>query len=130
MDRISQSPFSVFRGQKQHPDEEIKKAQLYLEDNFNRKVSFEKLASDLAIGRRNFDRRFKKATGNTPAEYFLRIKVEAAKRSFESSSKSVKEVMFNVGYTDFKAFRNAFRKITGLSPLEYRNKFNKRPLIT
>lgn len=129
MDRISQSPFSVFRGQKQHQDEEIKKAQLFLENNFNKKISFENLASDLAIGRRNFDRRFKKATGNTPAKYFLRIKIEAAKKNFESSSNSVKEVMFNVGYSDFKAFRNAFRKITGLSPTEYRKKFNKRPRV-
>ena len=59
-------------------------------------------------------------------EYIQRVKVEAAKRSFESSRKNVNEVMFDVGYTDTKAFRDLFRKLTGLSPVEYRNKYNKQ----
>ncbi len=124
-DRSSQSPFLVFRGQKKHNDEGVKKAQSYLENNFKEKISIEKLASDLAIGRRNFDRRFKKATGNSPMEYLKRIKMEAAKKSFESTRKTVKEVMFDVGYSDFKAFRTTFQKVTGLSPVNYRNKYKK-----
>jgi len=46
-----------------------------------------------AVGRRNFDRRFIKATGNTPVEYTQRVKVESAKKAFENSRKSVNEVM-------------------------------------
>ena len=59
-------------------------------------------------------------------EYIQRIKIEAAKRSFETSRKNISEVMFNVGYTDTKAFRDVFKKITGLTPIEYRNKYNKQ----
>ncbi|MDF1613237.1 GlxA family transcriptional regulator [Stygiobacter electus] len=126
IDRMSQLPFIIFSGQKNHGDEVIKKAQHFIENNFNEKITFETLAADYAISRRNFDRRFKRATGNTPAEYLQRVKIEAAKKSFETTAKSVKEVMFEVGYTDSNAFRCAFKRITGLSPIQYRNKYNKR----
>ena len=79
----------------------------------------------LALGRRNMERRFKKATNNSIVEYIQRVKIEAAKRSFESSRKNITEVMYDVGYTDTKAFRDVFKKITGLTPIEYRNKYNK-----
>ena len=83
------------------------------------------MADHVAVSRRSFERRFKQATGNTVLEYLQRIKIEAAKRSFESSRKNINEVMFDVGYTDTKAFRNVFKKITGLTPIEYRNKYAK-----
>lgn len=63
---------------------------------------------------------------NTVVEYIQRVKIEEVKRSFESSSKNITEVMFDAGYTDTKTFRAAFKKITGLTPIEYRNKYNKQ----
>lgn len=125
MDRHSQSPFIIFTGQKQHEDEMVKKAQHYIENKLEEKISVEELSSRFAVGRRNFDRRFIKATGNTPLEYSQRVKMESAKRAFESTRKNIHEVMYEVGYSDMKAFREVFRKITGMSPLEYRNKYNK-----
>ena len=125
MDRTSQSPFFIFQAQKNHGDDLIAEAQTYIEENLSEKISFEELASKLAISRRNFDRRFIKATGNTPVEYLQRVKVEVAKKTLESGRKSIFEVMNEVGYADDKAFREVFKKITGLSPLDYRLKFNK-----
>ncbi|MBA3681103.1 MAG: helix-turn-helix domain-containing protein [Bacteroidetes bacterium] len=125
MDRQSQSEFTIFKGQKLHGDEMVKKAQAFIETKLKEKISVEDLSSDFAISRRNFDRRFIKATGNTPLEYSQRVKIESAKKAFESSRKTVNEVMFDVGYSDVKAFREVFRKITGVSPLEYRSKYNK-----
>ncbi len=78
-----------------------------------------------AVGCRNFDRRFIKPTGNTPVEYAQRVKIESAKRAFETNRKAINEVMFEVGYSDVKAFREVFRKITGMLPLEYKLRFNK-----
>ena len=101
----------------------IGKAQAYIEENVTTKISFEKLTDHLAISRRNFSRRFIKATGNTPVEYVQRVKVEAAKKHLEKGRKTISEVMFDVGYTDDKAFRQVFKKVTGLSPLDYRMKF-------
>lgn len=129
MDRRSQSPFTIFKGQKQHGDELIEKAQNYIEKNLDEKISIEALASKLSIGRRNFDRRFIKATGNTPIEYTQRVKIESAKKSFETSRKPINEVMYEVGYSDVKAFREVFRKITGMSPLEYKGKYNREAVV-
>jgi transcriptional regulator GlxA family with amidase domain len=126
IDRFSQSSFIMFRGQKEHEDEPVKKAQEFIENNFQDKLSVEQLADMFAIGRRSLERRFKKATNNTVVEYIQRVKIEAAKKSFESSNKNVNEVMYDVGYNDTKAFRTTFKKISGLSPLEYRNKYNSR----
>lgn len=125
MDRNSQSEFSIFTGQKSHDDEVVKKAQLFIENHLDEKITIEELTAQFSVGRRNFDRRFIKATGNTPIEYAQRVKVESAKRAFENSRKTVNEVMYEVGYSDVKAFREVFRKITGMSPLAYKEKYNK-----
>lgn len=125
MERTSQSLFHIFQTQKNHDDELIYRAQLYIEENLGTRISFEELASKLAVSRRNFDRRFIKATGNTPVEYLQRVKVEAAKRELEKGRKSIFEIMDEVGYSDDKAFREVFKKITGLSPLDYRARYNK-----
>lgn len=129
MDRNSQSEFAIFTGQKQHNDDLIKKAQAYIERKANEKISVEEISSKFSVGRRSFDRRFIKATGNTPVEYSQRVRVESAKKAFETSRKTVTEVMYEVGYTDSKAFREVFKKITGMSPLNYKNKYNKEASI-
>jgi transcriptional regulator GlxA family with amidase domain len=124
IDRKSQSPFIMFNGQKEHVDEPIREAQDYIESRISERISVGELALKFAIGRRHFERRFKKATKNTPVEYIQRVKIEAAKKHFETSRKNVNEVMYDVGYSDTKAFRTMFKKITGLSPLDYKNKYS------
>ena len=125
LDRNLQAEFSIFNGHKKHNDEAILMAQKYLEENYRDKISVEKLATELNIGRRNFDRRFIKATGFTPLDYLQRVKIEAAKKLFETTRNTVNEIMYEVGYKDAKAFRDVFSRITGLSPLEYKSKYNK-----
>jgi transcriptional regulator GlxA family with amidase domain len=125
IDRGSQSPFIMFTGQKEHEDEAIIQAQQFIESNFQEKITVDQLAGKLALGRRNLERRFKKATSNTVVEYIQRVKIEAAKMKLESSRLNVNEVMYDVGYTDNKAFRITFKKITGLSPVQYKNRYNR-----
>ncbi len=125
IERSSQASFMIFQGQKDHEDESVKKAQEFIESNYQEKTSVDELAGMFAIGRRSFERRFKKATDNTVNEYMQRVKIEVAKKELEASRKSVNEVMYEVGYSDTKAFRTTFKKITGLSPMEYRNKYSR-----
>jgi transcriptional regulator GlxA family with amidase domain len=129
IDRESQSAFAIFKGQKNHADLEVRKVQDYIEKNIQERISVDELADTIAVGRRSFERRFKLATNNTVLEYIHRVKIEAAKRSFENSRKNINQVMFDVGYTDTKAFRTMFKKITGLTPIEYRNKYNKQTVL-
>jgi transcriptional regulator GlxA family with amidase domain len=126
LDRDSQLSFTVFQGQKNHSDGSVKEVQLFIETNYKEKITIDQLADMLAIGRRNLERRFKKATSNTIAEYIQRVKVEAAKISLESSRDNVNEVMYKVGYTDNKAFRSTFKRLTGLSPIQYRSKYYRQ----
>jgi transcriptional regulator GlxA family with amidase domain len=120
----SRVPFTAFHGQKDHNDQQVKQAQDFIEDNYHDKISVDQLARMLALGRRNFERRFKKATSNTIIEYMQRVKIEVVKKKLEAGNMNVNELMYEVGYSDKKAFRNIFKKNTGLSPFNYRKIYN------
>lgn len=124
IDRNSQLPFIIFKGQRNHDDITIKEVQDFIEANIDERVTVEFLAEKFAISKRNFIRRFKKATKSLPIEYIQKTKIEAAKRSLEMKRKNVNEVMYSVGYTDVRAFRAIFKRFTGYSPTEYQQKFS------
>ncbi len=129
IDKESQSPFIIFEGQKDHGDKQVMEAQKIIEGSYSDKMTVDDIADEVALSRRSLERRFKKATTNTVVEYIQRVKVEAAKKQLESGQTSVSEVMYDVGYADAKAFRNVFRKMTGITPFEYRKKFNSTALV-
>lgn len=124
MGRKSQSPFIIFKGQKDHADNEVREVQCIIEENYGEKLTVGELCKKVGIGRRTLERRFKKATGNTVLEYIQRVKVEAGKRELEYGRKTVNEVMYEVGYSDTSAFRKLFKKITGMTPVDYRSRYN------
>jgi transcriptional regulator GlxA family with amidase domain len=125
IDRFEQSHFIIFNGQKQHSDEAIMEAQVFIEQHYEQKLNIEEIAGIVNMNVRNFLRRFKKATANTPLEYIQRVKIEAAKKRLESTTGTISEAMYAIGYIDEKAFRNTFRKHTGLSPKDYSKKYNR-----
>ena len=125
IERHSQSPFMIFTGQKNHNDDAILRIQEFIETNTEEKITVDALAALCGISRVNFARRFKKATKSAPIDYIHKAKVEAAKRSLEASRKNINEVMYSVGYTDIKRFRAIFKKIAGITPVEYKLKFGK-----
>ncbi|UXX78661.1 helix-turn-helix domain-containing protein [Reichenbachiella carrageenanivorans] len=125
INRHSQSPFIIFSGQKDHDDKAVVQAQEYIETHFAKKISVDELCDHFSIGRRTFERRFKKATSNTIVEYIQRVRVEAAKKMLEADRIGINQVMYEVGYTDTKAFRELFKKIAGMSPIDYRNRYGK-----
>jgi transcriptional regulator GlxA family with amidase domain len=123
IERKTQAPFMIFSGQKDHSDEIVRQAQEFIENNYRDKITIEGLASTLLVGRRNLERRFRKVTANTIFEYIQRVKVEAVKKGLETTRKSIIELMMDVDYVDIKSFRDIFKKITGLSPAEYRKRY-------
>jgi transcriptional regulator GlxA family with amidase domain len=129
IERTGQSSFIIFQGQKDHEDEVVKKAQEYIEKNYQEKITVDELASMFAVSRRNLERRFRKVTYNSVVEYIQRVRVEAAKMNLERTRENVNDAMYKVGYNDTKAFRTTFKKITGLSPLEYKNKYNRQMAV-
>lgn len=125
IDKIAQTPFTVFNGLKNHNDLEIIKAQEFIENNFASKFTVDGLAEMLFLTRRTFERRFKKCTHCSVLEYIQKVRIEASKKAIEVSRKSIDEIMLDVGYSDSQSFRELFKKITGLTPLEYKNKYYK-----
>ncbi|MRG45881.1 helix-turn-helix domain-containing protein [Chitinophaga sp. SYP-B3965] len=123
MDRYRQSYFANWAPSRRHQDELVTEAQNRMENRFKDRLTVEEVIHDLPVSRRNFIRRFKMATGITPIEYLQRIRIEAAKKLLEQRSENITGVMMHTGYEDAKAFRQVFRKIVGLSPKEYREKY-------
>lgn len=123
IERKSQNPFVIFMGQKRHGDELILKAQEFIENNPGAALSVDKICEHLPIGRRTFERKFKKCTGNSIAEYIQRVKVEFAKKQLEAGKKTINEITYETGYNDVDAFRKVFKKFTDLSPADYRRKY-------
>lgn len=123
IERKSQNPFIIFMGQKRHGDELVLESQEYIENNPGLVFSVDEVCGRFSIGRRTFERRFKKSTGNSIAEYIQRVKVEFAKKHLEAGKKTVNEIIYETGYNDIDAFRKVFRKFTDLSPIDYRRKY-------
>jgi transcriptional regulator GlxA family with amidase domain len=122
--RKIQTPYQVYQFSKRHGDEPISQVQQWLEENFNKKTSLDSLARLSSLGKKTFIRRFKKATGETPQVYVQKLRIETAKRLLESQNLTFNEVTWEVGYNDVSSFHKAFKVETGLTPIEYRNKFS------
>jgi len=125
IDHTSQAHFAVFTGQHQHNDHEILKSQAYIEQNYSSDISIDEVAALTNTGKRNFVRRFKAATNNTPIEYLQRVRIEAAKKALEDKDCQLEEIMGMTGYEDIKTFRLIFKRMTGLSPRDYRKKYSR-----
>jgi len=123
IERKSQNPFMIFVGQKKHGDETVLKVQEFIENNPSAVFSVDEICNKFSVGRRTFERRFKKNTGNSLPEYMQRVKVELAKKHLETGRKTVNEIIYETGYNDIDAFRKVFKKFTDLSPIDYRKKF-------
>ena len=123
IERKSQNPYVIFMGQKQHGDEVVLKAQEFIENNPTAIFTIDKICDRFGVGRRTFERRFKKYTANSIVEYIQRVKVEFAKKHLETGRKTVNEIIYEAGYNDIDAFRKVFKKFTDLSPIDYRKKY-------
>jgi len=123
MDRDNQSYFGTFKPSHDHSDELVASAQQKIETNYSEAGTIEEIIKDIPASRRNIVRRFKQVTGLTPIEYLQQTRIEAAKKLLEQTDKQMTEVIYNSGYSDPKAFRKIFRKAVGMTPTEYRDKF-------
>ena len=122
--RKTQAPYRAISIVKNHGDQPILKAQEYLEDNFIRRISMPRAAQCAGLEERTFNRRFKKATGDTPTEYLQNLRIEAARKKLETTRESVETITLDIGYENPTSFRRLFKQHTGLSPSEYRRRFS------
>lgn len=110
-----------------HDDARIREIQDWLFRNFTSAVRIESLASWAGMSPRTFTRHFKLATGETPVGYLHRLRINAARHLLENELKSIRQVCEAVGYEDVAYFRRLFRRHTGSSPRQYRERFGTTP---
>lgn len=121
--RTSQRPYSVLPFQQGHGDRDVLAVQKWLEAHYSEKINYDDLPARYGMSRRTLERRFKRATGDTPLLYLQRIRVENAKQLLESNHLTFDEVSYQVGYEDSGFFRKLFTRYTGLLPNEYSKRF-------
>ncbi len=123
LDKINQTPFIIFNGLKDHDDALVLQSQEFIEQNYTTKITVDGLAARVHLTRRTFERRFKKCTHCSVIEYLQKVRVEASKKELETGRKSVDEIILEVGYSDPQTFRDIFKRVTGTTPVEYRNRY-------
>ncbi len=118
-----QTPYERLELSKAHGDAEILRAQCWFEEHMRDDISIEDLCTVAGLNARTFSRRFQVALGQSPSEYVQKQRVESAKRLLETTRNSFAEITMAVGYEDTSSFHRCFKKITGISPGEYRSRF-------
>ncbi|PWC31941.1 helix-turn-helix domain-containing protein [Azospirillum sp. TSO22-1] len=129
MPRTWQVAFAHLPASADHHDPAIQRAQDWIHAHYNQDTRFEALAQHVGMSPRNFLRRFKEATGRAPLAYLQNLRIATAKRHLETGRLTVQQVGSAVGYDDAIFFRSLFKRHTGLTPAEYRQRFGKRPLL-
>ena len=121
--RNGQSPYVMWTMPRNHSDQDILRVQQWLDEHYADPVLIDELAGRFGFGVRNFKRRFKEATGQSPLAYLQSLRLEKAKYLMESTRLTLENITLNVGYEDSNSFRRLFQQRVGLSPAEYRKKF-------
>lgn len=126
MPRAWQAGFAIMPAKTEHSDEAISNAQEWLHENFHKSFPIEAPAEHVGMSVRNFVRRFKQATGDSPLIYLQKLRIAAAKRLLEDDHRGMQEISDAVGYQDVAFFREVFQRHTGDSPSVYRQRFGLR----
>jgi len=123
MPRIHQSGYAMHTVSKGHGDERIREVEAYLQTNYHKEIATHELAKRAGLGERTFVRHFKAATGQLPAGYVQALRIQAAKAMLERDAKPIQAISYDVGYDDVAFFRSLFKRITSMTPTEYRAHF-------
>jgi transcriptional regulator GlxA family with amidase domain len=124
--RTWQSGYSTPPRRGGHGDAKILAGQQWLHENFAGNFHFDELALRIGMSPRNFARRFKNATGETPLTYLHKLRIGESKRLLEQDYRTIQEIATMVGYDDLVFFRRLFKRYAGVSPQAYRRSFGAR----
>ena len=100
----------------------IKKATTYIQENFDREISLNELASIAGFSPYYFSRKFKRETGLTPHQFLLSTRIDAAKYNLSNTNMTIKEIANSCGFEDESAFCYCFRKRVGCAPGKFKSK--------
>lgn len=121
--RDGQAPYVPFAPRTDHGDNIVSQLQDWLSKHYSIANPVEEMVRRSGLPERTFKRRFTQATGLPPISYVQHLRVEEAKRRLERTTMPIDQLSFEVGYEDASSFRRLFRRLTHVTPGEYRRKF-------
>ncbi|MCW7536949.1 helix-turn-helix domain-containing protein [Aquabacterium sp. A7-Y] len=125
--RDLQSPYaSPFHELCDHGDDLVARGQRWMTKRLKEGFSITQLSQQLAVSERTLNRRFKQALGEPPLKHLQSLRIEMAKRLFETTRATVEVACDRIGYSDPASFRDLFKRHTGVTPSEYRRRFGRR----
>jgi len=121
-----QLPYTSLLRNSPHADAIVRSSEAWMAEHFHESGLIQKLVDRVGIPERTLKRRFKNATGTSLMEHIQYLRIEEAKHLLETDSSAVDEISVTIGYDDPSFFRRLFKRLTGLTPSQYRRMF--RPI--
>lgn len=113
LDRINRSKSTSYR-------KEIEQVQRYIEERFGQDISLQDLSAEVYMNTNYLCTLFKSEVGETIHQYIIRIRMEKAKELLQQSDLKIFEISEKVGYNNTSHFSQAFKKYTGISPVDFK----------
>ncbi|MDD6380689.1 MAG: AraC family transcriptional regulator [Lachnospiraceae bacterium] len=102
-------------------DKDILKAAKYISENYNEHITLSSLAQMVGLTPSYFSRKFTQVTGTGMKEYLSYMRLDAAANQLRSTTHNITEIAMDCGFSDSNYFKDAFKKMYGVSPRTYRN---------
>jgi len=118
-----QLPYAALNRNTPHTDSIARMCEDWLKEHYNKNDALAQVVKFANIPERTLKRRFKAATGTALINYIQNLRIEEAKRLLETTNKAVDEISYKVSYEDLSFFRRLFKRLTGLTPSQYRRMF-------
>ena len=106
-------------------DDRIQKVLSYIRKNIYKTIDIDSLAAISCLSKDHFIRLFKKEINNTPLQYINQKKIEKAQLILITDSMPVKNISYLLAYEDHSYFNRLFKKLTGVTPQQYRDRYKK-----
>ncbi|MFC0469026.1 response regulator [Halalkalibacter kiskunsagensis] len=116
------TPFSPILTNKRDDDQLIKKALDYIAAHYTENLTLQSVADIVHLSKSYFSLYFKKQTGRNFVDYLIELRIREAKRLLVQNESRIYDVAEASGFKDVKYFSKVFKKVTGLTPMEYREK--------
>ena len=94
----------------------------YIKNNYKEDISIKTLSDTLFVSESYLSRIIKEKTGFTFGEHLFEFRLKESKELLKSTDLKVYEIAYLVGYNDARYFSSAFKKDSGMTPTEYRDK--------
>ncbi len=104
---------------------ELLPATAYMEKHYGEPISMAAMAERTGLSSTHFNRRFQQLLRTTPTEYLRTVRIQAARQALSTTQTALIQIALDTGFTDQSHFTRCFHKSTGMTPRDYRMRFQK-----